>query len=122
MTPRYLAIVFLCGCSSLGAIGAGLQTANNVAKTACALLAGADSNTEVLARLAEMQKAIIEGQAARASERDPAASEAMLRILAAYAEGQASTARQLAALAGEKPVKVEPCPVRSAEPVDAGAD
>jgi hypothetical protein len=46
----------------------------------------------------------------------------MLRILAAYAEGQASTARQLAALAGEKPVKVKPCPVRTAEPLDAGTD
>ena len=121
---RFLPLVFLAGCSSLGALGAGLQTVNTVAKTACALLEGADSNAEVLARLAEMQKAIVEGQAARAAERDPVASEAMLRVLAAYAEGQAATARQLAVLAGEKPVRIEPCPASTvrAEPADAGTD
>jgi hypothetical protein len=110
------------GCAEMGALGAGLQTARDVTKAACALLDGADSNTEVLARLAAMQRAIVEAQATRAAEQDTQATAAMLRTLAALAEGQAITARQLAALAGERPVKVEPCPVRSAEPADAGAD
>jgi hypothetical protein len=122
MTHRYLIFVFLCGCSSLGALGAGLQTARDVTKAACALLDGAENNTEVLARLAAMQRAIVEAQATRAADQDPQATAAMLRTLAALAEGQAITSRQLAALAGERPVRVEPCPARMTEPVDAGAD
>jgi MinD superfamily P-loop ATPase len=111
------------GCSELGAIGTGIQTARDVAKVGCAILEGTDgSSADVLASLAAMQRAIVEAQATRAAEQDPQATAAMLRTLAALAEGQAITARQLAALAGERPVKVEPCPVRSAEPADAGAD
>lgn len=115
MRALIFVLPLLCGCSALGGlagVGAGLQTAESVAKTACAILQGTDgSSSAVLAALADLQKQIVEAQAARAAERaDPAAVEAMLRALASLADAQRQTALQLGQLAGEHPVRIEPCP------------
>lgn len=107
-------VILLAGCAELGAIGTGLQTARNVAKTACAILEGTDgSSTAVLAALAKLQQQIVEQQASDAAEKgaDRAQVAAQLQALAAIAEAQRVAWAPLATLAGDRPVKLAPCPV-----------
>ena len=104
------------GCSELGAIGTGIQTARDVAKVGCSILEGTDgSSADVLASLAAMQRAIVEAQAADAKARGKDV-EALLVSTARLSEAIAASSLAIVQAAGNGPAKLQPCPVATAAP------
>lgn len=121
-----LLLTLTLGCSSLGAAVAGVQTAENIAKTACKLLESTNGDQDaVLAVLADLQKQIVQARARRAVERgaNAATLAAMEESLSAMQASMAKMSGQISRLAGEDAtVKVQPCPIAApSAAVDGGA-
>lgn len=106
------AVRMLTGCAALGP---GLQTARDVAKVGCAILEGTDgTSADVLARTAELQRAIVEASAARAKERSPsqaAAVDQLVASVAVLARALADATRPVIEASGNVPARLAPCPV-----------
>lgn len=118
LLPLPFALAALTGCAGLTPSGA-LQTAHDAAKVACTLLQGQTSG-DVLAALSALQKDVtvaLAGAAAGKVEPDQIAS--LLRSLAALAEAQRALAAQLVAMAGEAPVRLQPCAAEAVPVVPA---
>lgn len=108
-----LVAVFLAGCSQLAALGEGARTARDVAKTACAVIAGTDgSPAEVTAALAAALRDIVAQQAIAAARDEAHRAEvaALRRVIEASFAATREASERIGTLAGAAPVVVPPCP------------
>lgn len=114
--PRCLLILplfLVTGCASLGAASAGLQTAHDVAKAGCALLAATDGSTaSALAVTADVQRELFANAAEEAKRRgaDARTIDALAQTAAALAEALREASRPVVEAGGDAPAKLPPCP------------
>lgn len=109
-------LALLSGCAGLTP-GTALQTADTVARGACAVLMGA-SPVDTLAATKEVQKAIVE-EVRKEAERnaDPATVRALFVSIAQTADSLEGLSTQLVKLAGRMPDRVPaPCPALPTAP------
>jgi len=112
----------LTGCASLGAASAGLQTARDVAKAGCALLAATDGSTaSALAVTADVQRELFANAAEEAKRRgaDARTIDALAQTAAALAEALREASKPVVEAGGDAPAKLPPCP--AAAPTSSAA-
>lgn len=102
----------LLGCAALAGAGPALQTARDVAKTGCAILAASDgSSADVLARTQDLQRAILAtaAQDATAKGADVARVEQDMKTIAVLADALRTVSLAIVQAAGNGPAKLPPC-------------
>ena len=117
-----IALRLLTGCASLGAASAGLQTARDVAKAGCALLAATDGSTaSALAVTADVQRELFANAAEEAKRRgaDARTIDALAQTAAALAEALREASKPVVEAGGDAPAKLPPCP--AAAPTSSAA-